>query len=282
MFVGATASVTVSESLSESEATEGEPEKPGKRKRPTFKAVKRIWKGWKSKKRKGGEGGAQKEEEGEEREERGGGGGSRGSKATGDLEMKLIKGGDTPKPSQATEVRVESGSGDKGIIGGRDSSKLAQPAEGGAESGAGEGAKPKEATGESNHQSKAADTLDAKESMSVNEGGGEKATETVKSKGGGENEGSTKSLGTSVAEKGVSGGACKTPTSTEARVAGEAVKQGGEAPEVPPLIIGGRPHLPFQLQIEYTSLDGDRCLRVITQAKPVTRDRSLAERGRWR
>ena len=67
-------------------------------------------------------------------------------------------------------------------------------------------------------------------------------------------------------------------------VAGAATEAGGGegAPEVPPLMIGGQPHLPFQLQIEYTSLDGDRCLRVITQAKPVTRDRSLAERGKWR
>ena len=68
----------------------------------------------------------------------------------------------------------------------------------------------------------------------------------------------------------------------KANTTGEAGRQEGGASEVPPLMIGGRPHLPFQLQIEYTSLDGDRCLRVITQAKPVTRDRSLAERGRWK
>ena len=72
------------------------------------------------------------------------------------------------------------------------------------------------------------------------------------------------------------------PHLSEAGATAESKRQEGGAPEVPPLMIGGRPHLPFQLQIEYTSLDGDRCLRVITQAKPVTRDRSLAERGRWR
>lgn len=48
-----------------------------------------------------------------------------------------------------------------------------------------------------------------------------------------------------------------------------------------PLLIKGQPHFPFQLQIEYTSPDGDRCLRVITQSKPVTKDRDVAERGEW-
>ena len=46
-----------------------------------------------------------------------------------------------------------------------------------------------------------------------------------------------------------------------------------------PLMINGQPHFPFQLQIEYTSPDGDRCLRVITQSKPVTKDRDVAEKG---
>ncbi len=48
---------------------------------------------------------------------------------------------------------------------------------------------------------------------------------------------------------------------------------------LPPLQIDGRDHLPFQLQIEYTGRDGSRCVRVISQAKPVTRDRDIAERG---
>lgn len=48
---------------------------------------------------------------------------------------------------------------------------------------------------------------------------------------------------------------------------------------VPPLMVEGKPHLPFQLQIEYTGRDGSQCLRVITEAKPVTRDRSKAEKG---
>ena len=48
---------------------------------------------------------------------------------------------------------------------------------------------------------------------------------------------------------------------------------------VPPQIINGQPHLPFQLQIEYTNSDGDRCLRVITKAKPITTDRLKAEKG---
>ncbi len=47
----------------------------------------------------------------------------------------------------------------------------------------------------------------------------------------------------------------------------------------PTLMINGQANYPFQLQIEYTSLDGDKCLRVITQTKPLTKDRELAERG---
>lgn len=35
--------------------------------------------------------------------------------------------------------------------------------------------------------------------------------------------------------------------------------------------------LPFQLQVTYTDLDGARAMRVLTQAQPVTRDRSEAE-----
>ena len=50
-------------------------------------------------------------------------------------------------------------------------------------------------------------------------------------------------------------------------------------PEVPPLTVNGKPHLPFQLQIEYTGRDGSRCMRVISEARPVTRDRSEAERS---
>ena len=49
--------------------------------------------------------------------------------------------------------------------------------------------------------------------------------------------------------------------------------------KVPPLMIGGKPHLPFQVQIEYTGRDGSRCMRVISDAKPITRDRGVAENG---
>ena len=37
--------------------------------------------------------------------------------------------------------------------------------------------------------------------------------------------------------------------------------------------------LPFQLRIKYLDLDGAEALRVITQTKPVTRDRIQAENG---
>ena len=35
--------------------------------------------------------------------------------------------------------------------------------------------------------------------------------------------------------------------------------------------------LPFQVQITYTRLNGSKCIRVITQRKPITRDRAAAE-----
>ena len=49
--------------------------------------------------------------------------------------------------------------------------------------------------------------------------------------------------------------------------------------KVPPLTIDGKPYLPFQLQIEYTAQDGSRNRRVITDAKPTTKEREVAERG---
>ena len=48
---------------------------------------------------------------------------------------------------------------------------------------------------------------------------------------------------------------------------------------VDPVMINGQINYPFQLQIEYTSLEGDKCLRVITQTKPLTNNRELAEKG---
>ena len=46
-----------------------------------------------------------------------------------------------------------------------------------------------------------------------------------------------------------------------------------------PLIIDGMVHLPFQLQIKYTDLDGSRCMRVTTMAKPITDNKQTADRG---
>jgi len=45
-----------------------------------------------------------------------------------------------------------------------------------------------------------------------------------------------------------------------------------------PLVINGKLHLPFQLQIKYTDPDGSRCMRVTTTAKPVTADKKAADR----
>ena len=38
--------------------------------------------------------------------------------------------------------------------------------------------------------------------------------------------------------------------------------------------------LPFQLQVCYTDTDGMKALRVLTQVKPVTQDRSVAEQSK--
>ena len=46
------------------------------------------------------------------------------------------------------------------------------------------------------------------------------------------------------------------------------------------MTVDGKPHLPFQLQIEYTAQDGSTNRRVITEAKPVTKEREIAERGK--
>lgn len=52
-----------------------------------------------------------------------------------------------------------------------------------------------------------------------------------------------------------------------------------EPKDTPPLLIDGMECLPFQLQISYNNLDGAQCNRVITQSKPVTKDRQVAEAG---
>ena len=45
------------------------------------------------------------------------------------------------------------------------------------------------------------------------------------------------------------------------------------------LVINGKVHLPFQLQIRYTDQDGSRCMRVSTFAKPATSNKKTVERG---
>ena len=49
--------------------------------------------------------------------------------------------------------------------------------------------------------------------------------------------------------------------------------------EVAPLTIDGELHYPFQIQIEYTAHNGSRLMKVITDVKPLTRDRNIAEKG---
>ena len=54
-----------------------------------------------------------------------------------------------------------------------------------------------------------------------------------------------------------------------------------DAPQEAPVQAGvedEKRELPFQLQISYSDMEGAKALRVITQCKPVTRDRRKAER----
>ena len=37
--------------------------------------------------------------------------------------------------------------------------------------------------------------------------------------------------------------------------------------------------VPFQVQVKYTSLDGQQCLRVFTEVRPVTSDKGVANKG---
>ena len=37
--------------------------------------------------------------------------------------------------------------------------------------------------------------------------------------------------------------------------------------------------VPFQVQIKYTSLDGQQCLRVFTEVRPTTSDKGVANQG---
>lgn len=50
-------------------------------------------------------------------------------------------------------------------------------------------------------------------------------------------------------------------------------------PLPPPLMIDGKENLPFQLFITYTSREGAESMRVISRAKPVTKNRDEAENG---
>ena len=63
--------------------------------------------------------------------------------------------------------------------------------------------------------------------------------------------------------------------STDAPVAGEA--EAVSAVPAPPVPLPTS--LPFQMQIRYTKPNGSKCLRVVTKTKPVTTDRSQAERN---
>lgn len=53
----------------------------------------------------------------------------------------------------------------------------------------------------------------------------------------------------------------------------------GKQGRVAPIIRNGKAHLPIQLQMEYTAIDGARIMRVFTRAMPVTTNRQTAENG---
>eukprot|EP00800_Vazella_pourtalesii_P017804 TRINITY_DN557_c0_g1_i11.p1 TRINITY_DN557_c0_g1~~TRINITY_DN557_c0_g1_i11.p1 ORF type:complete len:586 (+),score=162.83 TRINITY_DN557_c0_g1_i11:382-2139(+) len=67
------------------------------------------------------------------------------------------------------------------------------------------------------------------------------------------------------------------PTDTEPKPK-ELGATAGVTRKTAALAIDGKEHLPFQLQISYRARDGSKCLRVITQAMPVTKDREEAEK----
>ena len=73
------------------------------------------------------------------------------------------------------------------------------------------------------------------------------------------------------------------PVAADTKTTDDAAASGGGGavpkPDKPPLMVDGKECLPFQLQISYTSLDGAQCNRVITQAKPITKNRQEAEAG---
>ncbi|KAL8595082.1 hypothetical protein ACOMHN_019120 [Nucella lapillus] len=79
------------------------------------------------------------------------------------------------------------------------------------------------------------------------------------------------------------GGKPDTPTDTGAETpSGSGTCEGGAGAQEG----GGKskrgnsipPELPFQVQIMYTDVDGTKALRVLTQKKPVTKDRTIAEK----
>ena len=55
----------------------------------------------------------------------------------------------------------------------------------------------------------------------------------------------------------------------------------GEPIIVDPSTVDQPKELPFQVQITHTDLDGAQALRLITKAKPVTRDRAIAEKRKF-
>ena len=55
----------------------------------------------------------------------------------------------------------------------------------------------------------------------------------------------------------------------------------GKQGRVDSIIRNGKAHLPIQLQMEYTAIDGARIMRVFTRAMPVTTNRQTAENGRY-
>ncbi|XP_013416673.1 uncharacterized protein LOC106178153 [Lingula anatina] len=59
---------------------------------------------------------------------------------------------------------------------------------------------------------------------------------------------------------------------TGAKIGAEAGPSTGDAG------VGDLSELPFQLQIKYTDLEGSQAMRVLTQSKPITKDRNVAER----
>lgn len=86
-----------------------------------------------------------------------------------------------------------------------------------------------------------------------------------------------------VSEKPASSEAGEKPAAEGATAAAEGATAEGATAEGATASISARDQpteLPFQIQVTYTDIEGAKAIRVLTQSKPVTKDRDEAEKSR--